>query len=158
KGHTKRLTCADFSPDGRQLVSASGNVNDDLPGEGKVWDAERGLEINSFVPPGGCVSRVAFSADGSRFALATLNGEVQTWDPSGRRHLRTYRGQATPVYGIAFSPDGRRLASGSRDGIVMVWDVDSGDQLLAYRAYAPRQDSLSLLTDLAYSPDGERLA
>lgn len=158
KGHTKRVTCADFSPDGRLLVSASGNVDDNVPGEVKVWDAEHGVTIHTFVPPGGSVSRLAYSADGSRFALATMNGEVQTWDPSGRAHLRTYRGQTSPVLGIAFSPDGRRLASGSRDGIVIVWDVDTGNELLRFRAYAPREDSLSLMTDLTYSPDGERLA
>jgi hypothetical protein len=49
KGHTLPVYCVAFSPDGKRIVSGGGNYSDAqgrlLPGEVKVWEADKGQEV-----------------------------------------------------------------------------------------------------------------
>jgi WD40 repeat protein len=87
--------------------------------------------------------------------------------------LLTLIGHGGPVEDIAFSPDGMRLATASLDGTAKVWDVSSVRVLSGAEGLEPEretaaadsgQEVLSLtghtdmVTDVAFSPDGTRLA
>jgi WD40 repeat protein/tRNA A-37 threonylcarbamoyl transferase component Bud32 len=154
RGHTLYVVCACFSPDGRYLVSASGNPLR-VPfqgGEVKVWDAASGKELHTFDPHAGMVYGMCFSPDGRHLALACTDKTVRVCEaPAGREvgRLRGHRGWAQSV---AYSPDGRRLASGDSEGVVLVWDVATGQSLRTLRPHA------GAVFGLAYHPDGTRLA
>ena len=60
KGHTDMVISVAFSPDGKRIVSGSGDQTV------KVWDADKGQEILTLKGHTAMVSSVAFSPDGKR--------------------------------------------------------------------------------------------
>jgi len=71
------------------------------------------------------LSRISFSADGSRIAAGMGDRTVLVWDTSSGRVLRVLRGHSDLVLDVAFSPDGTKLASASYDKTIRVWDLAS---------------------------------
>jgi hypothetical protein len=74
KGHTGRVMCMAFSPDGSRIASASDDRSV------KVWDAAMGEEVLTLKGHTSMVWGVAFSPDGTRIASASLDGTVRVWD------------------------------------------------------------------------------
>jgi WD40 repeat protein len=65
-----------FSPDGKRLVSGSGNFSGG--GEVKVWDAQTGQELLT-IQGGTFGHQVAFTPDGQRLA-SNAGGTVKIYD------------------------------------------------------------------------------
>jgi WD40 repeat protein len=126
-GHKRPVGQLAFSPDGRLLASVS-------PGEAcKLWDVETGQVVRTFGTEGGSnEGRVAFSADGTRLAVATED-TIRLWDTETGRLIHTLPGHQGAVHDLAFHPDGRRLISGGMDRAVKLWDVETGQELLTLR-------------------------
>jgi WD40 repeat protein len=105
------------------------------------------------------VTSVAFSRD-SR-CLATTSPDqpaVIVWDVAGARAIRTWNSRALKV---ALGPHGKWVAGGGGDplhtdrpGFLRIWDVDSGEEKTALLGPQPSR----IITGLALSPDGKRLA
>ena len=77
RGHSDRVYCVAYSPDGRLLVT--GGADQVL----KVWDVATGRERLTLRGHSGPVEDVAFSPDGGRIASA---GRDSTRKAMGRRH------------------------------------------------------------------------
>src|SRR5262249_3122675 len=131
KGHTDKVTSVAFSPDGKQLATASPDRTV------KVWDAETGKELRTLqaytdtigkVLYNAEVGSVAYSPDGKRLASASADGIVRLWDPLTGKLLFAIRGRSAPIGRVVFSPDGKHLASASSDMTVKVWDAETGQE------------------------------
>jgi len=155
KGHTVEISSLAFSPDGQRLASASGNIFGVRPGELKVWDARTGEELLSLRGQGGFTS-VAFSPDGKRIASGGGPGDptVRVWDAQTGQEIMSLQGETRDdrhVTCVAFRADGKRLVSAYYGGPVKVWDVESGREVLSLT-------NGNIITGLAFSPDGKRIA
>src|SRR5262249_45560154 len=146
--HTGRAIDAAFSPDGTKIVSAG---EDRMV---KLWDAQTGEPVGTFLGHNDVVSSVAFSPDGRRIASKAWDGRVVVWDVSTRRGIPGCEGQRGAGAGrVAFSPDGARLAATTFGAPLReVWDMATG-QLLA-----PLPSGMGTIREVAFSPDGTRIA
>jgi WD40 repeat protein/tRNA A-37 threonylcarbamoyl transferase component Bud32 len=151
RGYSGRVTCAAFSPDGRQMAATF------LSGSVAVWNTADGRVLFSARRNPDMVPCVAFSPGGARLAFARgAEVVIERWKsgPGRGRHqlLAGAPGKAGPVHGVAFTPDGRYLAGASGDGTIKVWDVASGRLVRTLRGHSGRVNCV------AFSPDGRFLA
>jgi WD40 repeat protein len=71
-GHTGSVFSVAFSPDGKQLATASDDKT------AKVWDAVTGKELLTLHAPDG-LTGVAFSPDSSQLAVASRDGTARIY-------------------------------------------------------------------------------
>lgn len=138
-----------FNPDGSQIASG---VGDD--GMVKIWDTSSGDEVLSLNESGheDRVESVAFSPDGFRLAIASMDGMASIWDITSGQHLWTLGGHNGGVHDIVFDPDGTHVATASMDGTAKVWDATTGKELLSLDGSGFEKITVT------FSPDGTRLA
>ena len=74
RGHSKRVECIDFSPDGARLASSGGD------GTIRVWDTATASELRVFAPRLGPLHWVAFARDGLTLAFSSRRGHVGVFD------------------------------------------------------------------------------
>jgi WD40 repeat protein/serine/threonine protein kinase/tetratricopeptide (TPR) repeat protein len=102
------------------------------------------------------IETIQFSAEGRLLAASDHFGRIHVWEAATGRacHARPLAG---PCLRLAFSPDSRLLAGVDRNH-VKVWDVLTGHALLLLRGAPPRQGDGPFNPQVAWSPDGGRLA
>lgn len=117
----------DISPDGRYMISVSGDARP------RLWDLQMGRQIRTQDPIPGGVEAAAFASDGRRFALLERTGSLSLWavDDEDRIGLFPTNGTASA---IALSPDGALAAIGYRDGTLRLVSLTS---LAEARTFAP---------------------
>ena len=99
-------------------------------------------------------TRLTFSPDGTRLAVAGPDGPVWLWDVAARR-----LSSPTPllghgrVYAMAFRPDGAVLATGGADEQIRLWSV-ADSALIGLMGERPQ----GRVYALAFAPDGRTLA
>jgi uncharacterized protein with WD repeat len=147
-GHIDRVSSVAFSPDGRRVVTGSGDNT------ARVWDLSgatpAATPLNGHRGP---VWSVAFSPDGRRVVTGSDDNTARVWNLSGATPVATpLEGHRGPVTSVAFSPDGRRVATGSEDNTAQVWDVAG-----ATPAATPLEGHRGPVTSVAFSPDGRQV-
>lgn len=128
-GHAEAVVSINFSPDGSQLASGSGDTTV------RLWDLN--TETPHFTLNGHkqWVLCVAWSPDGKKLASACKAGVIIIWDPqTGQQIGKSLTGHKKWVNGLSWepyhqNPDCRRLASAGADGDVRIWDTVLGQCL-----------------------------
>jgi len=121
KGHTDGVYSVSFSPDGKRIVSGSGDNTL------KVWDAQTGQETLTLEGHSDWVSSVSFSPDGKRIVSGSDDNTLKVWDAQTGQETFTLKGHSGWVKSVSFCPDGKWILSGSFDNTVKVWDISSLD-------------------------------
>jgi len=177
-GHTDRVTSVAFSPDGKQILSCSGEMI-------KLWDATTGREIRTFsgrwatFSPDGkkVLSETSSSSSLTAKLWDTVTGQEQStfsghhvvFSPDGKQVLSFsgYYGASYNIklsdtatgrelktfsgYTAAFSPDGKQvLFSGSEDG-TKLWDIATGREIRSF------PDHTVPIESVAFSPNGKQV-
>ncbi|WP_225794353.1 WD40 repeat domain-containing serine/threonine protein kinase [Streptomyces aculeolatus] len=151
-----------FAPDGKLLAIGS------RTGSVYLFDpAERGDDVAAYFDHDMDVTAVAFSPDGKALASAGDDSEASyarddttlIWDvagrdpePYGQDDPAKVLDQPREATAVAYSPDGETLAVGFADGGIRLWDLPGGKKRTL------RDDYLTTVADLEFSPDGKTLA
>jgi hypothetical protein len=150
--HTGQVWSVVFSPDGSTLASGGQD------GRLVLWDAASRKEIRSLHDHVKTLSRIAFSPDGQTLA-AGGDGCVRFWDvPTGGARDRLSLAKHGAVRVVAYSREGLLACGGAaRDptplcgGIVSIWELSRRRERNSFSTGAA-------ITNLAFSPDGKKLA
>ena len=99
----------------------------------------------------GTVNEIAYSPDGTRFAVA---GSIGVWiyDARTEEAVALFTGHTDIVSSATYSPDGGTLASGSWDNTVQLWNAHTGETQKTLLGHSDR------VVSVAYSPDGGTIA
>ncbi len=139
-----RVNCLAFSPDGTRVAAGSDDRTI------RVWDvAGQSLRAHLRGHEQAVIS-LAYSPDGLQLASGSQDLTMRLWDVAGR--VPQYGLPGSEAGAAAFSPRGNLLATGTADGRVWLWDARQGTLIAWVRGHA------GTVWDVAYSPDGRRLA
>jgi WD40 repeat protein len=171
EGHKHQVWSVAFSPDGRQVVTASARLRDDCQywtvGEEAslcLWDVASGQEVRRLGGYKEPVRSVAFSPDGRRILSGSVREEVRAggrvpvdcsarlWDAASGKELARMDKHTRPIYAVAFTADGQRVLSADLDRSVLLWNPDKP----AAPTALPGVDDY--VTALAVAPDGQTVA
>lgn len=147
-GHTDKVYCVAFSPDGQTIASGSQETSV------RLWRASEGTLLHTITGHSNIVTAVAFSPDGKLLASGSPDFTVRIWRVADGVLVRTLN-HSLYVYSLAFSHDGQILVSGSggptSEGKVQLWRVTDGTLLRTFV-------HTGLVGTVAISPDGQIVA
>jgi WD40 repeat protein len=158
RGHDGELDSADFSPDGRRVLTASRDNT------ARLWDAATGKEVVILRGHQAHIYSAVFSPDGARVLTASDDGTARLWDPATGKEIAVLHGGRsepglafldkfgeTPVTSAKFSPDGRYVLTLSGP-FPRLWDAATGKEIAILRAHYPHT-----VAHAEFSSDGARV-
>ncbi|MEM7114813.1 MAG: BTAD domain-containing putative transcriptional regulator [Chloroflexota bacterium] len=141
-GHTAPIWEADFSPDGKKIVTAG------IDRTARLWNLD-GETLAILEGHADEVFTARFSPDGQRIVTASRDGTVRLWDSDGNL-IRLLQGHTAEVVGAVFSPDGEYVITASLDNTARLWAMRSA-------LLHDMEGHTGEVEALAYHPDGEGL-
>ncbi len=155
--HDRECTFAEFSPDGRFLLTVARD------NAARVWVAATGELLSACMSHDPSVVRgdltstsskpleACFSPDGAFVVTASVDGTARVWDSRTGTPRTPPLAHPDWVSSARFSPDGQRVATTCRDGIVRLWDAAQGTQV------GPVFRHAKWVNTVEFSADGARI-
>jgi len=126
RAHSQPVYCCHWSPDGKNLLTAS---NDSTL---IMWDFNTvvPIEKNRLLFPDlqndsdKCITSIDWTTSGSLIAIGSFDNNVTLFDRNGS-FLARLRGHTGTVFCVRFSRNGKFLASCSADSSIIIWNVET---------------------------------
>jgi WD40 repeat protein len=141
----KQVNFAEFSPDGRRIVTASFDKT------ARIWDLAAGEVSHVLTGHTDTVWTARFSPDGKRLVTSSDDHTARIWDAETGKELLAALLHPDRVDYAAFSADGKRIVTGADDRIARIWDATTGKELIDLRGHE------HWVTSAVFSPDGNRV-
>ncbi|MFH0894476.1 MAG: caspase family protein [Bacteroidota bacterium] len=149
-GHTSLVWDAEYSPDGKYIVTASADKT------AKMWESKSGRLIQNFEGHLWGINSAQFSpvcssdpTGGKYIVTASDDSTAKIWESSSGKILKTLSGHRGYVYSAKFSPDGKNIVTTSKDSTAKIWDTQSGKLLHTF------DGTKSFILSFRFSPDGK---
>ena len=123
---TDGVTYASISPDGKQIVSATGN------NKYQVWDTDTGEKIMQLEISNDLFTTVTYSNDGETIKRDYNDNSQQIWDKQTEKIFRELMNLNYRANSVFFSKEGQFIVSASNDNLVVIWDAKSGKEILKF--------------------------
>jgi WD40 repeat protein len=143
--HDDAVSSAGFSPDGRQVVTASADTT------ARIWEIETTARELVRMAHDDRVHSAHFSADGQRIVTASADGSVRVWGSASGQQLGRLPHDAD-VLSASFGPDERSIVTAVAKA-ARVWNATTGKEIV--RIAVSNGDSLE---STRMSPDGRTVA
>jgi WD40 repeat protein len=154
--HEDTVSCAVFSPDGKKIITASGN-------QAFLWDVVTGKQIGPSLQHdifNRSIKSAVFSPNGKWVLTADDNEKVRIWDVATGKPVGPYLEHENSVAGAVFSPDGQYILTTTRlipiygynrSPILrpQLWEIATGKRIAS--AFQQEDSVLSAI----FSPDGK---
>jgi WD40 repeat protein len=141
--HTTNIRSVAFSPDGKLLLTAAGQV-------AKLWDAQAGTEIREFKGHRSNISQAVFLGHTGRLATAGEDASVKIWDAGNGAQLMEASGTFAFRH-LAASQNGELLTAIENE-LVRTWNTSDGSVVSAFGLINPSPiDYLGSTTMLLHS-------
>ena len=148
KGHGEVVKAAKYTVDGKYLITVSRDKS------AKVWEAQTGQEIRSFLGHQHTVND--FSVNGSTLATSSADGTAAIWDiPSGKMVWQSNKYDHY-VTSVDINQKGTILVIGSSTDSLDIIDLKNFKTLKRIPTNADK--GLGYGIDVRFSPDGKYLA
>jgi WD40 repeat protein/serine/threonine protein kinase len=123
--HQGPVRCAEFSPDGRCVATAS----DDHTAH--VWDVATGKRVCVLQGHTSPVLHLAFSPDSQRVVTASADKTARVWNAATGETVTELQNHGGRVNYATFSPNGRYVITASSN-MARLWDADTGKERGAF--------------------------
>lgn len=144
-GHHGLVRCLEFSPDSRQLLSASDDRSV------KLWDVESQRLLTSFDDLVGYAAFARWMPDGGRALIGGSKEDVLLLDLTEKTVLQRFDGHEQGSWMSIVFDGGRRAATHYRGTQIRIWNLDAGKIEHTLPAHGAQ------LAKMAVSDDGRRL-
>jgi WD40 repeat protein/serine/threonine protein kinase len=151
-GHSRNVTCAVFSPDGKRIASAGGEMDNTV----RIWNVDRndshiGAELINLRLYPARVNKLSFSRDSKNLAGADDRSMITLWHVQTGNEIGVYRDRSGAINALEFSPTGPLLASGGFDGKIRLWDTSRDQEAMILHGHRNG-------VQVAFQPHSSRLA
>ncbi|MCA9022984.1 MAG: serine/threonine protein kinase, partial [Planctomycetaceae bacterium] len=152
EGHQESVQSAEFTKDGKMLISAS---HDNTV---KLWDIETTKALKTFRGHDSWVQAAMILNDGKWILSASHDAQLKLWNIANYAEIRTLKGRVLAqhvdaILDVSFSHDGKQLVTASRDKTAISWDVSTGKPNKEFT-----EGHAFLASSAVFLPDGKRLA
>ncbi len=144
-GHAAEVYSAQFSPNGKKIVTASGDNS------AKIWDANTGILLADLTEHSGAVKSAQFSPDGKKIVTASMDNTAKIWDANTGIIITTLAGHTSGITSALYSPDGKKIATVSRDKTIKIWDANTGILITTLKGH------IDIINSAQFSPDGTKI-
>ncbi len=147
-GHRQAISAVAFTPDGERIISASHDWTI------KIWDFERGTELNTLYGHADRVSAIVVTPDGGSAISGSHDMTIRIWDLGSGDDVATLKGHIGYITGLAISPDGQYLISAALDNTLKVWDIWRREVVRTLTGHTGQVTAVDITADGQYIVSG----
>ena len=120
--HAESVDGAEFSPDGRLVVTRCGSV-------AQLWEAATGKPVGAPMRHGDSIQSAHFSPDGKLIVTACHEKTAHLWDAASGLSVGAPLRNDWEISSAGFSPDGKLLVTTSPYHVGRLWEVAGGKRV-----------------------------